>query len=125
MTKEKAVASGVIYNTISSGTRIVGTITAENDFRIDGEIEGEIVCQGKVVVGRTGRVNGKLTCMNAEIVGSMDGDLKVSEMLVLRSTSVVTGDIRISTLMVEPNAKFNGTCTMTQPAEAAKASKEK
>lgn len=107
-------SNGVIHNSIASGTRIVGSITAENDFRIDGFIEGEVTCQGRVVVGRSGLVKGKMTCMNAEIIGNIDGQLQVSEVLTLRSTAVVQGEIKIATLVVEPNAVFNGTCEMIQ-----------
>lgn len=121
MTKEKAVTNGVIHNSIAPGTHIVGTITAENDFRIDGNIDGDIICQGKVVIGRHALVKGKITCMNAEIVGTMDGNLQISEVLTLKSTAVFTGDMKISTLIVEPNARFNGTCEMLQqPQEAPK-----
>jgi cytoskeletal protein CcmA (bactofilin family) len=42
----------------------------------------------------------------------MDGEIKVSEILTLKSTAVVTGDMKIATLVVEPNAKFDGTCSM-------------
>ncbi|MBO5846179.1 MAG: polymer-forming cytoskeletal protein [Bacteroidales bacterium] len=112
MTKEKAMSNGMIHNSIAANTRIVGTITAENDFRVDGIIEGEIICQGKVIIGQTANVKGKLTCTNAEIVGRMDGEIKVSEILTLKSTAVVTGDMKIATLVVEPNAKFDGTCSM-------------
>ena len=118
MTKEKAIASGVVHNTIATGTRIVGSIIAENDFRVDGEIDGEMICQGKVVVGHSGLMKGKLTCMNAEIVGRVEGEVKVSEVLVLKSTASVNGDIKIATLVVEPHAKFNGTCAMLQDAPA-------
>ena len=56
------MSNGMIHNSIAANTRIVGTITAENDFRVDGVIEGEIICQGKVVIGQTANVKGKLTC---------------------------------------------------------------
>ncbi|MBQ9202522.1 MAG: polymer-forming cytoskeletal protein [Bacteroidales bacterium] len=118
MTKEKAIASGVVHNTIAAGTRIVGSIIAENDFRVDGEIDGEMICQGKVVIGQSGLMKGKLTCMNAEIVGRVEGELKVSEVLVLKATASVNGDIKVATLVVEPHAKFNGTCAMLQDAPA-------
>jgi hypothetical protein len=35
MAKEVAQNSGIIYNSLTNGSKIVGTITAENDFRID------------------------------------------------------------------------------------------
>jgi len=112
MGKEQAIIVGAIHNTISNGTVISGTVTAENDFRVDGTIEGKIICRGKVVVGKTGFIKGDMDCTNAEIVGRVEGNVVVAEVLTLRSSAVVTGDIKISTLVIEPEAKFNGTCTM-------------
>lgn len=112
MSKDKTVSNGVIHNAIAPGTHIRGSINAENDFRIDGHIEGEIVCQGKVVVGRQGLVKGSIVCVNAEIVGQVEGKIKVSEVLTLKATSIVQGEIKIATLIVEPNAQFDGTCEM-------------
>lgn len=119
MSKEQTIIVGAIHNT----TVINGTVTAENDFRVDGTIEGKIICRGKVVVGKTGFIKGDMDCMNAEIVGRVEGNVVVAEVLTLRSSAVVTGDIKISTLFMEPEAKFNGTCTMASkeaPKEALK-----
>lgn len=112
MSKDKTISNGVIHNAIAPGTQITGSITAENDFRIDGNIDGDIVCQGKVIVGRQGFVKGKIVCVNAEIVGQVDGRIQVSEILTLKATAIVQGEIKISTLIVEPNAQFNGSCEM-------------
>ncbi len=120
MTQEKAIANGVIHNTIANGTTIVGTITAEHDLRVDGFIDGVIDCRGKVVVGNQGAVKGSINCANAEIVGRLEGKIKTEEVLLLKSTAVVEGEIKVATLVVEPNAKFNGTCAMLTP-ESAKA----
>lgn len=104
---------GVSHNTISNGTVITGTVNAENDFRVDGTIEGNIVCEGKVIVGKTGFIKGNVNCANAEIMGRVEGDLNISGMLTLRSSCVVTGDVRISTLVIEePGIKINGKCIM-------------
>ena len=112
MSRDKTVSNGVIHNAIAPRTQITGSIIAEKDFRIDGNIDGDIVCQGKVVVGRQGYVKGRMACINAEIVGQVDGKIQASEILTLRATAVVQGEIKISTLIVEPNALFNGTCEM-------------
>ena len=48
----------------------------------------------------------------ADVMGKIDGKLDVKGSLALRATSNLVGDISTSTLMVEPNALFNGSCTM-------------
>ena len=70
--------------------------------------------QGKVVVGETGRVIGDVVAVNAEVVGRITGNVMVAEMLVLKATSSIEGDIQTRRLAIEPGAMLNGKCTMPQ-----------
>ena len=99
-------------NRIVQGTKIVGTIVSEGGLRIDGEIEGDIRTSGKVVLGVTGKIKGTLTCNSADFEGEFSGKLNVKEILSLRDTSKVEGEVSINKLSVEPGAVFNATCTM-------------
>jgi cytoskeletal protein CcmA (bactofilin family) len=114
MAKETVTGNGTSFNTISKGCKITGQITADSDVRIDGQVEGEIVCKGKIVLGAEGQITGPITCANAEILGSTKGDMKVSDTLTLRSTAKINGNIRTKVLVVEPNAIFNGACSMME-----------
>ena len=122
MAKEVATNTGAMYNALTNGSKIVGKIFADTDFRIDGEVEGTITCNGKVVIGQKGFLKGSISCVNAEIIGTVTGDITVTETLSLRSTAVINGEVRTKILIVEPNAVFDGTCSMkdtltTQAAE--------
>jgi len=112
MAKE-VVAHGTEHNTLAFGTKVVGEIQAENNFRIDGVVEGTIVCKGKVIIGSKGVIEGTLTCVSAEVMGSFKGKIFVSDTLSLKSTAKVEGEIKTKTLSIEPNAIFIGTCDMT------------
>lgn len=101
-----------IINIVASGTKIVGKVTVESDFRLDGEVEGDIIGRSKVVIGESGNLKGSLTCTNAEIIGKVKGNVKATDSLTLRSTAELTGDVKIKSLIVEPDAIFNGTCSM-------------
>jgi cytoskeletal protein CcmA (bactofilin family) len=87
-------------------------VFSDGGFRIDGEIEGDVETEGKVVIGVTGKIKGTLTCDNADIEGEFNGKLIVKEILSLRSTATLQGEVYISKLAVEPGANFNATCTM-------------
>ena len=112
--------SGTMYNAITAGSKVIGTIIADGDIRIDGTVEGEMQCAGKVVIGEKGLVKGTVACQNAEIIGTFDGKITNSQTLALRSTGKIKGEVQTQTLIVEPNAQFNGTCQMPVPAAAAK-----
>ena len=104
--------SGTLYNALTSGSKIIGTVITDSDMRIDGTVEGDVKCAGKLVVGEQGLVKGTVECQNAEIMGRLDGKIDVKYTLALRATSTIKGEINTGTLMIEPNAIFNGSCTM-------------
>lgn len=104
--------SGMLFNALTAGSKIVGNIIADSDYRIDGLIEGELQCSGKVVIGEAGRIKGTVNCQNAEILGLMEGKITCSQQLSLRSSGKIKGDVLTKTLIVEPGALFNGTCSM-------------
>jgi len=108
--------SGTMYNAITSGSKIIGTIIADGDIRIDGTVEGEMQCAGKVVIGEKGLIKGTVTCQNSEIMGMLDGKIVNSQTLALRSTGKIKGEVQTQTLIVEPNAQFNGSCVMPTAA---------
>ncbi|MCK5814855.1 MAG: polymer-forming cytoskeletal protein [Flavobacteriaceae bacterium] len=99
-------------NIIAKKTTIVGDIKSEGDFRIDGLLEGAITTLGRVVIGATGVVKGDIKCSNADIEGRFSGKLAVTQLLSLKKTADVKGEVVIKKLLVEPGAIFNATCVM-------------
>jgi cytoskeletal protein CcmA (bactofilin family) len=104
--------TGTLYNALTAGSKIIGTVISDGDMRVDGVIQGDVKCSGRLVVGEKGAIKGNIECHSAEIMGNIDGKLEVANTLSLRSTSKLEGEIITSSLMVEPNAVFNGTCSM-------------
>ena len=99
-------------NLIAQGTTITGDIISEGDFRIEGNIQGNLKTPGKVVVGKTGVINGTLKASNADIEGKFSGKLLISDILSLKSSARVEGEVEVGKLAVEPGATFNVTCAM-------------
>ena len=117
--------TGTLFNALTAGSKIIGTIIADSDIRIDGLLEGEMQCSGKVVIGEKGRIKGNVVCQNAEILGNLEGKIEVRQTLALRATSDLRGEIKTTTLIVEPNAKFNGTRSMKADNKAEEAAVKK
>ena len=103
---------GALYNAITAESKIIGTIVANNDIRIDGTVEGDIQCRGKVVIGEKGFVHGNIQCTNAEVQGRIEGKVDALQTLALRASANIQGDVVTQSLIVEPNAIFCGTCQM-------------
>ena len=52
--------NGGLHNTLAAGTTVKGDIVTETDFRLDGKIEGDVSCSGKIVIGPKGNVTGNI-----------------------------------------------------------------
>jgi cytoskeletal protein CcmA (bactofilin family) len=112
--KNKAVNPDLAkeQNKIAQGTVFKGSIESQGSFRIEGKVVGNIKTPGKVVVGKTGYIEGEIECENADFEGEFKGDLKVSKLLTLRATSKIEGEVFTDKLSIEPGAVFNATCSM-------------
>lgn len=104
-------------NRISLGTDIKGDIKTNGDIRIDGSLDGNLITQGKLVVGETGKVVGEIQCKNSDVEGKVNGKIVVKELLSLKRTSTITGEICTDKLAIEPGAKFTGKCDMSSNDE--------
>lgn len=99
-------------NTIAQGTTFNGDLISEGDFRVEGAVSGSLTTTGKVVIGKTGTIDGILVCKNADVEGKFKGTLTVSDTLSLRASANVEGEVQIGKLAVEPGATFNANCLM-------------
>jgi len=103
-------------NMIGKGTSIKGDVKSDGDFRIDGNLTGSIQSTGKIVVGTTGTIDGEINCQNADLSGVVKATIRVKELLSLKATSKVSGDVHTNKLAIEPGAIFTGTCNMGDDA---------
>ncbi|MFH0865598.1 MAG: polymer-forming cytoskeletal protein [Bacteroidota bacterium] len=99
-------------NLIGSGTVIKGDIKSNGDIRIDGTLIGSVNSKGKLVVGSTGNIEGEIVCQNADFSGIIKAQITVSELLSLKATAKLTGDVITNKLSIEPGAVFSCTCSM-------------
>jgi cytoskeletal protein CcmA (bactofilin family) len=111
-------------NLIMQGTFIEGNITTPGNIRIDGRLKGTLQCEGKVVVGPEGLIEGNIVCHQADISGKVRGNVSVKDLITLKNTSDVTGDIITGKLSIEPGAIFTGRCNMHDTVQAPRRDSE-
>lgn len=103
-------------NLICDGTSIKGDVQASRDIRIDGYLNGKMQVNGKVVVGNTGKIEGDVNCKTIDVSGRVEGNIIASEVVNLKSTALILGNITTDKISVEPGAKFTGSCKMGEAA---------
>lgn len=112
-------------NVVAKNTTIVGDIKSDGDFRIDGTLEGTLVTNGRVIIGLEGCISGKVEATNADIEGKFSGELLLSNMLTIKASSHISGNVVIGKLSVEPGASFNATCEMKGAIKELNSSNDK
>lgn len=122
--KSSAIDSASI-NLIGNGTTITGDINSNGDVRIDGTLKGNLSISGKLVVGSSGNIEGNIICQNADISGEIHGKVTVSELLSLKASAKLLGDIVTGKISIEPSATFTGTCNMGAVVKNITNAKEK
>jgi len=103
-------------NVIGPDTTVEGNIISNGDIRIDGKLIGSITTSSKLVLGVSGIIEGDLEAKSADVSGQVKGNLTVGEILYLKQSSKVMGDIKTGKLVVESGSEFNGTCAMSGQA---------
>ena len=95
-------------NRLVSGTKIIGDLETNSSLRIDGQIDGNVICNGKLVLGQDGIITGDINATEVELDGTVEGDINAEILLTLHGTAIVKGDIRTGRLVIEDGAQIEG-----------------
>jgi cytoskeletal protein CcmA (bactofilin family) len=104
--------------TLGAGVTFRGQLSFERFLRIDGSFEGELLSQGKVIIGPTGKVKANLNLREAIVEGVVEGNITVLEKLELRGEAVIKGDIQAKTLCVDEGVSIAGYVLVTPKLES-------
>jgi cytoskeletal protein CcmA (bactofilin family) len=97
---------------IGKGTILEGNIETLGNLRIEGKAIGNVKSKSKIALGDSSLVEGNIMAQNAEIAGEVKGSIEVSDLLILKSGSIIHGDIITNRIVIESGASFNGQCKM-------------
>ena len=104
--------------TIGPSITIRGEVTGDEDLLIQGNVDGSVdLALQAVTVGREGRVKANITGRVVIVEGSVEGDLKAQEQVILRSSAHVQGDITAARVVLEDGASFRGLVDMGEAAK--------
>lgn len=112
-------------NSISFGSTLNGDLTSSGDVRIDGVLNGAIKTEGRLVLGEKGVIEGEVSCASAIIAGELKATIVAQELLTLKSTAKLSGEIIAGKLAIEPGAVFSGKCSMGPVIKDINKSEEK
>jgi cytoskeletal protein CcmA (bactofilin family) len=118
LTKEKerkdsaGTVSGEIIAFLGKGTSFKGVITYDGTVRIDGNVDGEVITKGSLVIGESAEIKAEIEVGTLVCGGTIHGNIVAYEKVQLIAPAVVTGTIKTPILIIEEGVRFNGTVDM-------------
>lgn len=121
MKKEKKRAE-TIDSIIGHHAYFEGILSSKESLRIDGRVKGKVECEGSVVIGSEGKVEGEILADNVFIAGELTGNATARNKLEIIEKGKVYGDITTAKLVVDPEVIFEGKCRMISQEDIADSS---
>lgn len=112
------------YTTLGEDTQFKGTLKFKNTLKVEGKFEGDISTDGSLIIGKTGQVKAEIKAGNTVVEGKVNGNITAKDVVELRSTAELVGDIQASKLKIEEGVIFVGKADI-QPADRRTDSKTK
>lgn len=97
---------------ISSGAIFDGDFTFNGILHLDGQFKGNLKVN-KIIIGKNGVFNGKLSADVVIVMGNLNGEVKCSE-LALNAYSNVTAKISYDSIRIQPNSSIAGELICSQ-----------
>ncbi len=93
---------------LAAGTDYQGQLSFRGTIRVDGNFVGTITSEGKLIIGKDGKVQGTVNINELVVLGNLSGDICVAKRTVLHQSAKVTGVITTPLLTMEEGALLQG-----------------
>jgi cytoskeletal protein CcmA (bactofilin family) len=97
---------------LHKGSRVSGQLTFQGNAKIEGTVEGEIQCHGKLIIGEGAEIRAKISGKVLVIRGRVEGNISATERIELASPARLYGNINTPRLMIAEGVVFDGDCSM-------------
>lgn len=99
---------------LDRGCKINGKLEFEEAARIDGQIDGEIIARGNLVIGESAVVKAQITATSMIVAGTLSGEIVASQRIEIHASAKVSGNVTTPKLIVHEGAIFEGYCSMSK-----------
>ncbi|MEK7748365.1 MAG: polymer-forming cytoskeletal protein [Nitrospirota bacterium] len=115
--KPKEVEASEVMTFLGKGAHFKGVLTFDGTARLDGEIEGEIITQGMLIIGESGVIKAEITAGSVVVGGHVTGNIHATQKIQILPKATVTGSLTTHSIIIEDGAILNGICEMKESAE--------
>jgi len=100
-------------NILTNDVEVTGTLKFTSELIFDGKLDGEIVSDGILTLGKNAHVKGEVRTKSVTVHGTVEGNISVTERCELKASSQLTGDLRATRIIIEEGATFVGKSEVT------------
>ena len=100
-------AKGSAKVIIGNGVKLKGEITQADEVQIDGQADVTMKTDN-LIVGATGDCKGNIETHNADIWGTLDGEIKASGTLTVQEAGKISGSVEYQNLQIKLGGKISG-----------------
>lgn len=104
---------------IGKDSKVEGKIICQTSLRIEGQVEGDVVCEGDVVLGKNAIARSTITARNVVNSGTIHGAIHSEGTLMIADTGQMYGDIKVASLTIASGGIFEGMSMMNHTPEGA------
>jgi cytoskeletal protein CcmA (bactofilin family) len=98
-------SSGSTFSCLAAGLEIHGEIRGNQDLLVEGKVDGVIsLGNRRLTVGTKACVSAKIVAGEVVVHGQVDGDVRASERIVIKSEGSASGTLTSARILVEDGA---------------------
>ncbi len=106
---------------IGKSVFIKGELTGDEDLTIEGRVEGKIELKDhNLIIGPNGKINAEINAKSVTVIGSVVGNISAGEMVEIKTSGSVMGDIKSSRISIADGAHFKGSVDMQKTPDTGK-----
>jgi cytoskeletal protein CcmA (bactofilin family) len=106
---------------IGKSVFIKGELTGDENLTIEGRVEGRIELKDhNLVIGPNGKINAEVNAKNVTVIGSVVGNISATEVVEIKSSGSVMGDIRSARVSIADGAHFKGSVDMQKSSDTVR-----
>ncbi|BCE01408.1 bactofilin family protein [Marinicellulosiphila megalodicopiae] len=105
-------------STIGKGISFRGELIGTEDLHIEGKVEGTVIMAGQnLSIGKEGELNANIHVQNICIHGNLTGDVLAEELIEIKESAIVKGNLIAPRIQLEDGGKFRGSMDMIDSEE--------
>ena len=96
-------------NILTSDVELTGTLKFDSEMIFDGKLDGEIISEGVLTLGKNAVIKGEVRTKSVTIHGTVNGNVTVQERCELKSNAELLGDLKAMRIIIEEGANLHRT----------------